>query len=31
MNTRRSPPWTADKTPGGYVVGDDNDQTLAYV
>jgi hypothetical protein len=32
MTPRRFPaPWRAEKMPGGYVVRDANDQTLAYV
>jgi hypothetical protein len=28
---RFSPPWRADKVPGGYVVRDTNGQALAYL
>ena len=32
MTTRRLPaPWSAEETPGGYVVRDANGQALAYV
>jgi hypothetical protein len=32
MTTRRFPaPWRAEKMPGGYVVRDNNDQSIAYV
>lgn len=31
MSRRFPPPWTPERTPGGYVIRDANGQALAYV